>query len=113
MTARLIAMPIEVPPTPSSSPSVRNSDMIRRGGVPMAAMVPISRMRSYTAIIMTFITLIRTMETSITLMNTESRSIIRTMLENGDRSAHVWTSRTGRPSLLVMPPSAPLSRALT
>ena len=49
---------------------------MRRGGVPIAAIVPISRMRSYTAMIITFITATSTMETSMILMNSVSRSIM-------------------------------------
>ena len=48
--------------------------------MPIAEIVPISRMRSYTAMIMTFMTLIRTMETSMILMNTVSRSIMLAIL---------------------------------
>ena len=51
---------------------------------------------------MTFMTLISTIDTIMTLMNTASRSIMRTMLEKGDKSAQVCTSSTGLPSLLTI-----------
>ena len=63
-----------------------------RGGVPIAEIVPISRMRSYTAMIITFITLTSTIDTSMILMNSVSKSIMRARLANGDRSAQVCTS---------------------
>ena len=84
MITRLSSVPMAVPINPSSTPSLKNSPRMRRGGVPMAAIIPISRMRSYTAIIITFITAISTMPTSMTRMKMSSRSIMRAMLANGD-----------------------------
>ena len=73
--------------------------------MPIAASVPISRMRSYTAISITFITLTSTIATSITRMKSVIRSIILAMLANGERPSHVWTSSAGLPSLFFTSPS--------
>ena len=90
-----------MPTRPSSTLSARNSDRIRPGWVPSAARVPISRMRSYTAITITFMMLISTIATSITLIDTVIRSIILAMLENGDSASQVCTSSAGLPSLAL------------
>jgi len=80
MIASPIIFPITTPMTPRQSPSMMNMDRILPGSVPMAAMVPISRTLSYTAMIITFMMLMRTTAISISWMNIVIISIIRATL---------------------------------
>ena len=90
-------LPIRAPPTPMQNPSITNMLRIFPGRVPMAAIVPISLIRSYTAMIITFMMLIRTMAMSMSLMKKVITSIIRAMLKKGESFSQVWTSKRGLP----------------
>jgi hypothetical protein len=79
-------LPIMAPKTPSIRPSMRNSLTITTGGVPMAAIVPISFIRSYTLIIITFIyekilITIRDFNNNLGLMNMIPVNISKDALE--------------------------------
>ncbi len=101
MTAAPTIDPAAAPVTPRSSPSARKSERIRRGGVPMAAIVPISLTRSYTAMIMTLRMLIRTTVMRRIRMKKLRASIILAMLENGLSFCHVLAMRAGWPSFVL------------
>ena len=58
-------LPKTAPNRPNIKPSLKKSLTMLKGGVPMAAIVPISRIRSNTLIIMTFSMEISTMEIKI------------------------------------------------
>ena len=73
-------LPIIAPTMPRQNPSITNMFKIFAGSVPMAAIVPISLILSYTAMIITFMMLMRTMAISISLMKKVITSIIRAML---------------------------------
>ncbi len=53
--------------------------------------------------IMTFMMLIKTTETSMSFTKKVMTSIILAMLEKGESLSQVWTSKTGRPCLLSCP----------
>ncbi len=72
----------------------------------MAAMVPISRMRSNTDMSMTLSTLMSTMAIMTIFTVMINRSIMLAMLAKGDRSAQVWISNAGLPLGFLNWPSA-------
>ena len=79
-----IRFPTTTPIAPRQKPSAINIDRILPERVPIAAIVPISRILSYTAIIITFIILISTTAISISLMKKVMTSIMRAMLKKGE-----------------------------